>query len=64
MNERVKKILDETQKGLKPPTDEELNQAMAKWLFGKNADKMMKYAPWSFVLTKIMWQKGEEPWES
>jgi hypothetical protein len=36
----------------------------AKWLFGKNAEKMMKYAPWSFVLLKLMWKKGEEPWEN
>ena len=64
MNEGVKRILEETKQGLKPPTDEELDRVRAKWLFGKYADKMLRYAPWSFVLLKIMWKKGEEPWES
>ena len=64
MNEGVRKILEETKQGLKPPTDEELDKVRAKWLFGKYADKMLRYAPWSFVLLKIMWKKGEEPWES
>jgi hypothetical protein len=49
---------------LDPPTEEELNQAIAKLLFGKNAEKMLEHAPWSFLLTKLMWVKGEEPWES
>lgn len=62
MNENEKKMLAEIKKGLKPPTDEEFNQVMAKWLFGKYAEKMMKYAPWSFILLKLMWKKGEEPW--
>ncbi len=57
-------MLDEIKAGLKPPTDEELDHATAKWLFGKRAEKMMKYAPWSFVLMKLMWKKGEEPWEN
>jgi hypothetical protein len=43
---------------------EEIKRVTAKWLFGKNAEKMMKYAPWSFVLLKLMWKKGEEPWEN
>jgi len=36
---------------------------MAKWLFGSNADKIMSHAPWSFVLLRVMWKKGEAPWE-
>jgi len=64
MNEKVKKILDEIKEGLNPPSQEEIDRAKAKWLFGRRADMMMKYAPWSFVLTKLMWKKGEEPWES
>lgn len=64
MKEGVRRILEETKQGLNPPTDEELDRVRAKWLFGKNADKMLRYAPWSFVLLKLMWKKGEEPWES
>jgi len=64
MNEVDKRIVEEARRGLKPPTDEELNQAQAKWLFGTKADKMLRYAPWSFVLTKLMWKKGEEPWKT
>jgi len=64
MNPTEQKILAEIKAGLKPPTEEELNETTAKWLFGKRAEKMMKHAPWSFVLTKLMWKKGEEPWES
>jgi len=64
MNDNVKNILDEIKRGLNPPTEEELTKAKAKWLFGKGADMMLKYAPWSFVLTKLMWKRGEEPWES
>lgn len=63
MKNGVKKILEETRRGLKPPTEEEVNKITAKWLFGKYADKMLKYAPWSYILLKIMWKKGEEPWE-
>lgn len=64
MKEGIRKILEETKQGLNPPTDEELSKVTAKWLFGKYADKMLRYAPWSFILLKIMWKKGEEPWES
>lgn len=49
---------------LKPPTDEEINKALAKRMFGKHADKMLQYAPWSLLLVKKMWKKGEESWES
>jgi hypothetical protein len=56
-------LLAEAKARLNPPTREELDRITAKWLFGNNAEKMMKYAPWSFVLTKLMWKKGEEPWE-
>jgi hypothetical protein len=48
--------------GLSPPSQEELDRVTARWLFAENAEKMMRYAPWSFVLTKLMWQKGESPW--
>ena len=64
LTEAEKKMLAEIKAGLNPPTKEELDQVTAKWLFGKQADKMMRYAPWSFVLTKLMWKEGEEPWES
>ncbi len=64
MNPTEQKMLDKIKAGLKPPTEEEFNQVTAKWLFGKRAEKMMEYAPWSFVLMKLMWKKGEEPWES
>jgi hypothetical protein len=64
MNAAEQKLLAEIKAGLKPPTKEEFNQVTARWLFGKNAEKMMKYAPWSFVLMKLMWKKGEAPWES
>lgn len=49
---------------LDPPTREELDQITARWLFGDNAERMMAHAPWSFVLTKLMWKPGEAPWES
>jgi hypothetical protein len=64
MKQGVNKILDEIKRGLKPPTEKEMNRSMAKWLFGKYADKMLQFAPWSFVLVKLMWKKGEEPWEN
>jgi len=64
MKERVKQMLEETKQGLKPPTDEEMNEVTAKWLFGRYAGKMLKYAPWSFILLKILWKKGEGPWEN
>jgi hypothetical protein len=49
---------------LEPPTKDELNLSIARLLFGKSAEKMLEHAPWSFLLTKLMWVKGEEPWES
>lgn len=61
--EAEKEMLAEIKAGLNPPSKEELDEVTAKWLFGERADKMMRYAPWSFVLTKLMWKKGEEPWE-
>jgi hypothetical protein len=64
MNDKDKKTLERIKSGLNPPTEEEVNKAQAKWLFGNKADKMLKYAPWSFVLTKLMWRKGEEPWKA
>ncbi len=63
MGKETKRILEDTKRGLRPPTKAEVDHAMAKWLFGENADKMMEHAPWSFVLLKVMWKKGEEPWE-
>ena len=63
LTDREKELLGEIKAGLNPPSKEELDQVTAKWLFGKQADKMMRYAPWSFVLTKLMWQEGDEPWE-
>ena len=64
MNPNEQRILDDIKAGLKPPTAEEIDQVTAKWLFGVRAEKMMKHAPWSFVLTKLMWKAGEEPWAS
>ena len=64
MKEGVRKILEKTKQELKPSTDEEVNEVTAKWLFGKHAPKMLQYAPWSFILLKIMWKKGEEPWKT
>jgi hypothetical protein len=64
MREGVKKILEDVRRGLKPPTDEEVNRVMAKRMFGKYADVMLKHAPWSFLLVKVMWKKGEEPWKT
>ncbi len=63
LSDNEKRLLDEIKAGLQPPSKEELDQVTARWLFGKQADKMMRHAPWSFVLTKLMWQVGEEPWE-
>jgi hypothetical protein len=62
--ETEKLLLEGVKDRLDPPSEEELNQAIAKLLFGKNAEKMLEHAPWSFLLTKLMWVKGEEPWES
>jgi hypothetical protein len=64
MTEAEKAMLEEIKAGLKPPTKEELDAVTASWLFGRSADKMMRYAPWSFILTKLMWKRGEEPWQS
>jgi hypothetical protein len=58
-----KRMLEEIKARLNPPSKEELDQVTASWLFGRNAEKMMRYAPWSFLLTKVMWKKGEGPWE-
>jgi hypothetical protein len=57
-------MLAEIKAGLQPPTKEEMETVKARWLFGSYAEKMMRHAPWSFVLTKLMWQEGEEPWAS
>jgi hypothetical protein len=57
-----KRMMEEIKARLDPPSKEELDQVTARWLFGKNAEKMMRHAPWSFLLTKLMWQRGEEPW--
>lgn len=64
MPEEVKRILAEIRAGLKPPTQAECDRVMAKWLFGQYAEKMMRYAPWSFALIKLMWKKGQEPWQN
>jgi hypothetical protein len=64
LTDAEKRMMAEIKARLNPPTKEELDQVTARWLFGRNAEKMMRYAPWSFLLTKLMWQKGEEPWES
>jgi nucleotide-binding universal stress UspA family protein len=64
MREADQRILERVRRGLEPPTREEFDRATAKWLFGSNAEKMMRHAPWSFVLMKLMWKKGEEPWQS
>jgi hypothetical protein len=62
--ESEKLLLEKVKERLDPPSEAELNQAIAKLLFGKNAEKMLEHAPWSFLLTKLMWVKGEEPWQS
>jgi hypothetical protein len=64
ITEKEMRMLEILKANLNPPTNEELNHITAKWLFGKNAEKMLKFAPWSFLLVKLMWKKGEEPWES
>lgn len=63
VNEVDRRILENVKQELKPPTEEEVNRVVAKRMFGKTAEKLLKYAPWSFLLVKIMWKKGEEPWE-
>lgn len=62
--EGERKILAEIKKGLKPPTKQEIDEATARWLFGARAEKMLRYAPWSLILMKLMWKNGEEPWGS
>ena len=62
LTDNEKLILDRVKKGLQPPVKDEIDAVTGRWLYGKNAEKMMKYAPWSFVLMKLMWKKGEEPW--
>lgn len=64
LTETEKRMLAEIKSGLQPPTKEELDRVTARWLFGESAEKMMRYAPWSFVLVKLLWKKGEEPWAS
>jgi hypothetical protein len=63
MKDGVKKVLETVRQGLKPPTDEEIDRTTARWLFGRHAEKMLVYAPWSFVLLKLLWKRGEEPWK-
>ena len=60
--ENERRMLNDVKKRLDPPTQEEANRVMARWLFGKHAEKMLQHAPWSFILLKLMWKKGEEPW--
>lgn len=64
MNDRVNDILAGVQEDLKPPTQAECDQALARWLFGKRSGKMMRHAPWSFALLKLLWKEGEAPWQS
>jgi hypothetical protein len=64
MTEAEQKMLAKIKAGLNPPTQQELDAVTARWLFGRRADLMMRHAPWSFVLTKLMWKEGESPWES
>lgn len=64
LTQEEKRMLEEIKARLNPPSKEELDGVTASWLFGRQAEKMMRHAPWSFVLTKVMWKKGEEPWET
>lgn len=64
LTDNEKQILEKVKQGLQPPIKEEIDDVTARWMYGQNAEKMMKYAPWSFVLMKLMWKKGEEPWEN
>jgi len=63
LTDNEKQILEKVKQNLQPPAKEEIDYVTARWLYGKNAGRMMKYAPWSFVLMKLMWKKGEEPWQ-
>jgi hypothetical protein len=62
--EKEDQILQAVRQRLNPPTDEEFDEVTARWLFGKNGPKMLQHAPWSFLLTKLMWKKGEAPWDN
>lgn len=62
MRDGVVRILSEIKAGLNPPSKEDCDRVMARWLFGSRAEKMMRYSPWSFALIKLMWKKEEEPW--
>jgi hypothetical protein len=64
MKEDTNEILARIREGLRPPAQAECDEAMARWLFGERAEKMMRHGPWSFVLVKLLWQEGEEPWRS
>lgn len=64
LNENEKQMLAEIKAGLRPPSKEEIDVVTARWLFGSYAEKMMRHAPWSFVLTKLMWKEGEGPWDN
>lgn len=55
-------LLEAARARLKPPAVDETNLEMARFLFGDDADAMMENAPWSFLLAKVMWKRGEEPW--
>ena len=48
---------------LKPPTDQEVNEAMAKFLFGKKySEQVLKNLPWSLLIVKRLWKRSEDPW--
>ena len=64
LNENEKQMLAEIKAGLRPPSKEEIDVVTARWLFGSYAEKMMRHAPWSFVLAKLMWKEGEGPWDN
>jgi hypothetical protein len=64
LNENEKQMLAEIKAGLRPPSKEEIDVVTARWLFGSYAEKMMRHAPWSFVLIKLMWKEGEGPWDN
>lgn len=40
-------------------TQEEINKAFAKVLFGKNAEKILLLGPWSIVLLKATEEKED-----
>jgi hypothetical protein len=57
-------LLEQLKQRLNPPTEDELNHSIAQLLFGSNAERMLEHAPWSFLLTKVMWVEGNEPWKA